>query len=378
MGIFLLLLDQIKALQEMGHEVTAICAAGPWVKRIRQEGIKVETVKWVRELDPWNDLKALYALSRLFKNYRFDIVHTHTPKAGLLGPLAARLARIPLVVHTVHGFLFHDQMPVWKRRIFWLVEKITAVCSDYLLFQSSEDMDQANKTQISQFEKNIYLGNGIDVDKFSPVNGHRDSLSLRRQYGLKESDIVVGSVGRMVYEKGFAEFFAAAEELTAKHNNLKFIVVGPEDQEQSDRVRTGHIELLKQRKAVLLLGWQEHMPDWYSMMDIFVLPSHREGVPRACMEAAAMTRPVIATNIRGCREVVLDGRNGLLFPVKDTRALVTAIERLCKDKSERIKLGEEGRRHIVANFDSRQMIQRLCNFYTRMESLLNGKSRGPQ
>jgi hypothetical protein len=126
-AIQMLLLNQIKALQGMGHDVTAVCAPGPWVSRIRSEGVRVETVPMARELSPAADIRALWHLYKLFRSQRFDVVHTHTPKAGLLGPLAARLAGGPVVGHTIHGLLFHDQMPAWRRRIFWLPEKWAAV-----------------------------------------------------------------------------------------------------------------------------------------------------------------------------------------------------------------------------------------------------------
>lgn len=373
-SIYLLLLDQIKALQEMGYEVTAVCAPGQWVERIRQQGVPVDTIGMVRELSPIHDLKSLIALYGYFRKRKFDVVHTHTPKAGLLGPLAAKLSCVPVVIHTIHGLLFHDGMPMWKRMIFYLPEKLTATFSDFLLSQSQEDIAVAIRTKLCSPKKIKYLGNGIDVTRFSPGKEYLDRSLILRELGLKEEDFVIGSVGRLVYEKGFSELFIAAEELTQKYPHVKFVIVGSHEEDQRDSVDSQWIELLKQRGAILFLDWQEDMFKWYSIMDMFVLPSHREGIPRACMEAAAMMRPIITTNIRGCREVVRDGETGFLVPLKNAKALANAMEQLIHDKQRRIEMGEMGRRHIVENFNINLVIERLGNIYLMIEPIVTQRN----
>ena len=131
MSVRLLLQDQIRALEAEGHEVVAVCAPGPWVESIRSHGVKVETVPMQREIAPLRDVRSLLALRDCFRRHKFDVVHTHTPKAGLIGPLAAQLAGVPHVVHTIHGLLFHDQMTRLKQIIFWLPEKFTATFCDH-------------------------------------------------------------------------------------------------------------------------------------------------------------------------------------------------------------------------------------------------------
>lgn len=339
MSVRILLLDQIKVLQNMGHEVVAVCADGPWVPAIRAAGVTVATVAMARELSPVKDLIALRALTRLFRGHHFDVVHTHTPKAGLLGPLAARLAGTPAIVHTVHGFMFHDRMPLWKQGLFWLPEKLTSVASHFLLSQSQEDVRVAVQRRICPPQKISYIGNGIDVTRFAPLAAgpRRD---LRRLLGIQETDFVIGSVGRLVYEKGFAELFAAVEILAARHPRLKVVIVGPEEQAQNDAISPHKIRALQQRGTVQFTGWREDMPACYSLMDLFVLPSHREGIPRACMEAAAMARPIVATDIRGCREVVKHGETGWLVPVRNVNALVQAIELLMQDPARAQAMGQ--------------------------------------
>src|SRR5579864_3876755 len=157
-SVRLLLLDQIKALEADGHEVLAICAQDPWVEAARDAGVKVETIPMEREISPLRDVRSLQALTQLFRRHKFDVVHTHTPKAGLIGPIAARLARVPHVVHTIHGLLFHDRMSRMHRAFFWMPEKITATFCDRLLSQSREDVERAVRSRLCSRAKLAYLG----------------------------------------------------------------------------------------------------------------------------------------------------------------------------------------------------------------------------
>jgi len=258
-------------------------------------------------------------------------------------------------------------MPLWKRWLFWLPEKITAAFSDFLLSQSTEDLAAATKSGLCSKTKIKYLGNGIDIAKFSShhLNGSRHFT--RMEMGISDTDIVIGSVGRLVYEKGFAELFAAAAELVERHKSWKFVIIGPKEDDQRDAVPASRIRALVRTGSVFFLNWREDVSRWYAAMDIFVLPSHREGVPRACMEAAAMGLPVITTDIRGCREVVKCNETGILVPIKDCKALVAAIEALAQDEARRTELGRKGRRHILKNFDQQLVLERLRDFYAQIQ-----------
>ncbi len=368
-SISLLLKDQIQALQAEGHEVIAVCAPGSRVEEIREQGIPVRTIPMEREISPLRDVRSLLQLYRCFRRERFDVVHTHTPKAGLLGPIAAKMAGVPMVVHTIHGLLYHDALPLWKQLLFWIPEKTTALFSDYLLSQSREDVGVAFRTWLCGKRKILYLGNGIDVSHFSPQSAAPDQKPGEQDTGTRH--VVVGSVGRLVYEKGFAELFQAAETLTSKYEKLQFVIVGPQEVDQNDAIKPGQIRDLEKRGLVRFLGWQADMPAMYRAMDLFVLPSHREGIPRACMEAAAMGLPVIATDIRGCREVVLDGQTGILVPVNNAAALTAAIEQMLQRPHNWAAMGGRARQHIVENFNNRIIIQRLCSFYAGVEGKRN-------
>jgi glycosyltransferase involved in cell wall biosynthesis len=372
-SVRLLLLDQIQALEADGHQVVAVCAPGPWVESVRSAGVEVETVPMEREIAPLQDARSTTALVHCFRKHKFDVVHTHTPKAGLIGPFAARLAGVPHVVHTIHGLLFHDRMSRLRQSFFWIPEKITATFCGRLLSQSREDMKRAVESRLCSPEKIVYLGNGIDVARFAPqaTFDRRDKL---REVDLQVHDFVVGSVGRLVKEKGFLDLFAAAEMLTGRHERIKFMVIGPREKDQNDALDDGYMEDLQRRGVVRFVNWSDDIRSWYRAMDVFVLPSYREGIPRACMEAAAMMRPVVASDIRGCREVVLDGDTGFLVPPGNVQQMVGAIERLHDDRNLAARMGERARDHIVKNFNNKDVCRRLCEFYAQLGSAENTAS----
>jgi glycosyltransferase involved in cell wall biosynthesis len=307
-------------------------------------------------------------LYKLFRRRRFDVVHTHTVKAGLLGPLAAKLAGVPVVLHTIHGLLLHDRMPRAKRWLFWFAEKFTSVFTSHLLSQSYEDVEVAIRSRLCAPERITYLGNGIDVQRFSPQTHMPSRDALRMSFGFSKSDFVIGCVTRLVYEKGCGELFAAAKRVNAAHSNVKFLVIGEREPDQNDSVSAEEIASLSEQGTIVFAGWRNDMPLCYAVMDAFLLPSHREGIPRGCMEAAAMERPVIASDIRGCREVVRHGETGLLVPVKDVNAIVDAVEQLLANRARAAAMGSAGRRHILRNHDQRQVLRRLCAFYSALGS----------
>ena len=368
MSLRYLLLNQIRAMQDAGYEVTAVSAQGPHVVAVRAMGCPVDVLPIERESSPLRDLKALYAMFRYFRRQSFDVVITHTPKAGLLGPLAAQLAGVPLVIHTVHGLLFHDRMPRWKQGVFFLAEWFTAAWSDYLFFQSREDVERARALGLKAEARVRWIGNGIDLARFDPRRREQLRAAKRVELGLSQDDWVVGTVGRLVYEKGYQELFEAAEHLFARGEKLKLVIIGPTEPDQKDSVSASQIAKLQSSQRVLFLGAREDVAELYPVMDVLVLASHREGIPRVLMEASAMEVPVIATNIRGCREVVQDGETGILTPLKNSRALAEAIETMRLEPARARAMGKAGRKRIEEQFDEGQVCQRLLGFLSELSS----------
>lgn len=367
MSVRHLLLNQLLALKEAGFDVAAASAPGPDIAPVEAAGVRHYAVPFTRRLSPLADLRAMWRLWRLFRRERFTIVHTHQVKAALYAQLAARLAGVPIVVNTVHGFYFHEHTPALKRRAWILLEKTAARASTLLLSQNREDIPTAIGEGICGRGKIEHLGNGIDVRRFDrAVVAPAATTALRREFGFAPTDVVVGFVGRLVREKGVLELFEAVRTLSVRYPSLRLLVVGPVDSDKPDALQPAAAAQFGIENISVFAGYRHDMPELYALMDVVVLPSHREGLPRAPMEAAAMGIPVVATAIRGCREVVRNGKTGLLFPVGDAARLAEAIDHILGDAELAGRLGAEARRVAMAEFDERLVFRRVASAYARL------------
>jgi glycosyltransferase involved in cell wall biosynthesis len=366
-----LLLNQMRSIAQAGYEVTGISAPGSDVPVIESMGIRHIAVPLTRRLTPLADLRALVQLYRIFRREQFTIVHTHTPKPGLLGQLAARMAGAPVVVNTVHGFYFHEHMPRLWREFYITMERIAARCSDLVLSQSREDLDTAIRLGICPRERIQLLGNGIDVQRFDRNRVDPATLAhLRSTLGLPSGVPVIGFVGRLVVEKGILELARAVQQVQSCFGPVTLLIVGGVDREKAGALNHEDIQAAAGTATCIFAGVRQDMPDMYALMDVFALPSYREGFPRAPMEASAMGAPCVVTNVRGCREAVEHERNGLIVPLRDVDALAEALIRLLRDHDRRRAMGDAGRRMAREQFDERLVFQRVLAAYHR---LLNEK-----
>jgi glycosyltransferase involved in cell wall biosynthesis len=363
-SLALLLGHQIQAYREAGFDVTGISAPGPWAESLVKDGmVHLPLPSLSRTWAPVSDLRACAALVRLFRAHRFDIVHTHNPKTGVFGRIAARLAGVPVVVNTVHGLYGIDGGRV-RRAVFLGLERLAAARSDFEFCQSAEDLELLRRLRIVRPDRSQFIGNGVDLRRFDP--GAVDRAAARAALGVDDRTLVVGTVGRLVWEKGYREFFAAAEIVRGGQPDVQFVAVGPHDDTKGDVVPREATEELERRGIVRFLGLRDDMPALYRAMDLFVLASYREGFPRSAVEAAAMGLPMILTDIRGCREVVTDGHNGLLVPARDAGALAAAILRLAGDAALRRRFGAANRERAVTHFDERRIIGQVLEVYHRL------------
>jgi glycosyltransferase involved in cell wall biosynthesis len=362
-----LLLNQLRSIQQAGYEVVGISSFGPEVPSIESAGIRHISVSMTRSLTPLSDLVSLWRLYRVMRRECFTIVHTHNPKPGLLGQLAARMAGVPIVVNTLHGFYFHEHMPPALRRFYVAMEKIAARCSDVILSQNGEDIQTAIRGRICPPEKLRYLGNGIDLQRFD--RGRMDVRVLanrRRELGIPDHAPVVGFVGRLVATKGVLELLQAARIILQCMPATRFLIIGPTDQEKADALQPEVARDYGVADACIFTGMRQDMPELYALMDVFVLPSHREGFPRSPMEASAMGVPCVVTDIRGCREAVEHGRNGLLVPLGDIPALADAVCELLRDRSKACRMGAEGWQIACERFDEQLVFEKVKMEYLRL------------
>lgn len=362
-----LLLNQMKTIEHAGYEVAGISASGPEVSAVEAAGIRHFAVPLTRRITPIADLFALWELYRVMRKEAFDVVHTHTPKAGLLGQIAARLAGVPVVINTLHGFYFHDNMNPWPRRFHIAMEKIAAFCADSILSQNREDIDTAIAEGIASEEKLRWLGNGIDIMRFAPdAVSNKEKAALRAALGIREDAAVVGFVGRLVEEKGILDLLNAARQIVDAVPSVHFLFVGPYDKEKPDALRPDVANIYGLAERCHFVGMRQDMPQMYSLMDVLVLPSYREGFPRAPMEASAMGVPAVVSDVRGCREAVEHDVNGLRFPCGDVEALAESVIALLEDQTRRKAMGGAGRKLAEERFDERLVFARVLDEYERL------------
>jgi glycosyltransferase involved in cell wall biosynthesis len=356
-----LLRGQLDAARRAGHAVEVVCAGGPLVGELEGAGFPVHVVENSRRVDPFADLRTLAAYVGLFRERRFDLVHTHNPKVNALAALAARIARVPRVVATVHGLYSHERQRPAVRRVWRTLEAASARLADLVLCQSAEDVRTARWGRIVPDTRLRSLGNGVDLARFSPARfGRDDREALRRRYGVRRGERVVGFVGRLVREKGVLELIAAS----AGRERTRVWLVGPDERgAKRDALEPAALTAGGQ---LSWLGLQRDMPPLYAAMDVVVLPSHREGFPRTLLEASAMARPIVASSIRGCREAVSDGETGLLVPPAQPGALRAALDALLGDPARRRALGRAARARAHARFDERAVFDRIALAYREL------------
>ncbi len=376
MSLEWLLGPQLEAFQRAGFEVVGASAPGPFVERLEARGIRhLPLHHATRAMDLAEDVKAMYELRELFVRERPAVVHTHNPKPGVYGRLAARSAGVPVVVNTVHGLYALPGDPLARRAVVYGLERVAAACSDQELLQNVEDLDVLLHLGIPR-QRITVLGNGVDLARFDGVRGGRrgDGRSgrdrLRRAWGIGPDEVVIGAVGRLVREKGYPELIAAFTRVRVDHPGARLVVVGPEDPDKADGL--GAPERAEAEAAgVVFVGARDDMPDVYRAFDIYALASHREGFPRSAMEAAAMGLPVLATDIRGCRQVVDHGRTGLLVPLGDHDRLASGLGVLVGDEARRARMGAAGRAKAVSEFDQQAVIDRTLAVYDRLLSAVD-------
>jgi glycosyltransferase involved in cell wall biosynthesis len=370
MSLALLLLPQLTAFREVGYDVVGVSAPGPYVPLLEDHGIRhVALERSTRAANLRADLAAARAFVRICRRLRPDIVHTHNPKPGVYGRIGARLARVPHVVNTVHGLYAQPTDPFRRRAAVYALERVAASFSDLELVQNPEDVSTLRRLRIPRRKLRV-LGNGVTLGRFDPTLYADARREVRAELGIGDEEVLVGLVGRLVAEKGYREVFAAAREVHRRQPGARFVVAGPMDPDKADAITVAERDRASAAAGVRFLGLYDEVERLYAAMDLYVLASHREGFPRSAMEAAAMGLPIVATDIRGCRQVVDHDRTGLLVPVRDPAALTDAIGALVADRERRTRMGAAARDKALAEFDDRRQVAITLEVY---EGLLAGR-----
>lgn len=337
-----------------GQIVHIACAKGEMFEKLIKEGLEMIEVPFVRAISFKDNYSSILSLYKLMKKEKYDIVHVHTPVAALLGRIAAKLAGVKKVVYTAHGFYFNEDMKKQQYQFYYWIEKIAArFFTDWLLIQSKEDYQLAIKNKFMKKNQIIHLSNGVDVfEKFNPNHfSLNDGFKYREKLAIEQDAIVFLFVGRLVTEKGIYELLDAFRKLRAENSKVVLLVVGANSKSERE-----HTITFKEEEKIHFLGERNDINYLLHMSDVFVLPSYREGLPRSIIEAMSMGKPIIATNIRGCREEVFEGVNGILVEPKDAVQLKNALSNMYSNDELRMRFGENSREIAVKHFNETEIL----------------------
>lgn len=330
------------------------------IEKLIREGINVKVIQMRREINPVRDLQALVKIYRFLRREKFDIVHTHSSKAGFLGRLAAKLSGVPVILYTPHAFSFHRGI-LGTNRFYLFLERFAAIFTDKIIAVSEGEKKIAIENRVAAPEKIVTIENGIRLSEFD--GRETDAGSLKAALGIGEDSSVVGMVARLSTQKGYQYFLKASKEVSRQFPNVKFVLVG-----HGEQWRRAHdiINELGIDKHVIMTGQMVNTIRIYPIFDVFVLSSLWEGLPYVVLEAMAMGKPVIASRIPGIEDAVIDRETGYLVDPGDVSGLSAAIVDLLTDRGTAAGMGMKGRMEIENRFTLKDKMRKIENLYVSM------------
>jgi glycosyltransferase involved in cell wall biosynthesis len=358
-----------EGLHQRGHQVTLIAGPtrgpeGSLVERARAGGYKFIVVpELIRSVNPWMDARAYRMLCLEFSRLKPDIVHTHSSKAGILGRFAAERARVPRIVHTIHGMSFNRTQPWPLRKLCARLERKAARCSDAIVAVANAMIEQAVTARICRRQKLRTIYSGIEIDRFTPTR--YDRAAIRRTWGVSDDHVVVGTIARLFRRKGYEQLIPIMQKTAQREPRLRFVWVGDGAQRhmyEAELARLG----LRDKTTLVGLVPPACVPEQLAGFDVLAHTSQWEGLPRGVVQALLMQVPAVAFDIDGTPEVVLDGQTGRLVPLNDTSKFAEAVLELAGSADLRRGMGHAGREHCRHRFDWHEMVTQLESLYEQL------------
>lgn len=355
----------VRHLQSVGYEVAVACSsekaadAPGLLADIESDGCQLFSVPISRQIRPTSDLLAIYKLYRVIKRFEPQIVHTQTSKAGIVGRIAAWLAGVPVIVHTAHAFSFHPYLPPAVYWFYVFIEKWAGRFSDVILVDTDSVRDDGLRHRVVMDpRKLVTIPMGIDLKKFSPsLRGNSNILEV---LGIMPQSIVVGTIARLVPDKGLDCFIKMASLVLTQCQGVIFLIVGDGPLRQTLELQAGDLGI---GSSVIFAGHRSDVPELLNAMDVFVLPTLREGFGVVFAEAMAMKKPVVGSMIGPVAEVVEDGVTGFLVPPQSAEQFAERVVQLLCDGTKRKTFGEAGRRRVEARFSEAHMCVQIEKQY---------------
>ncbi len=335
---------------------------GSLIEEVQRRGVPLTILpEMLRQISPRNDLMALWKMYRLMKTRHFTIVHTHSSKAGILGRLAAKMAGVPVIVHTVHGWSFHDYMPAKVRLTYVLLERLTAAFSQALIAVAQKDIDKGLRYKIGRAEQYRLIRSAIPLEEFNPALYNR--AAVRAELGLPQDAPVLGNVGRFSEQKNPLDWVRVAGRVGRADTSTRFLLVG-------DGPLRSEVEAALRQEGIfertLLTGLRRDVPRMLAAMDVFLLTSLWEGLPRVLPQAMAMGIPVAAYQADGTIEAIAEGQSGFLCPPGDLDGMAGQCLSLLQNAEMRLAMGKAGRAFAQKEFDVKNMVTEIARLYEEL------------
>lgn len=364
-----------------GMDVTLLAGIDPGPEgnlhqEARDAGLALELMpRLVRPIRPFNDLLALLQLYRYMRRGEFDIVHTHSSKAGILGRIAARWARVPIVVHTLHSLVFHDYQSRFKNGVYVALKKRCAPLADALIAVNQKTIDGAIAAGIGRPDQYVKIFSGMELAPFLEARGRWTPSEARKSLGIPGDAPVVGKVARLFPLKGHDAFLDAIEAIARREPRCFFLIVGDgvlRDDLEARIARMG----LDDRTVFTGLVSPEDVPRHIQAMDVVVHTSLREGIARVLPQAGAVGKPVVCFDLDGAPEVIEQGGSGYLVPPRDTKAMAERVLELLADPKARARMGEAGRAFAAEHYPAERMVEKVNAVYRRFADRLSQRGAG--
>jgi glycosyltransferase involved in cell wall biosynthesis len=332
---------------------------GSLISEVQQRGIPLTIVpQLTRQISPLNDMRTVWKLASIMRARRYAIVHTHSSKAGILGRTAARLAKTRVILHSVHGWSFHDHMSPWLKRFYTTLEKWAATFSEALMVVSQSDIHKGIKAGIGRKEQYQLIRSAIPLEEFDPAKFNR--AAMRRALGIPLDAPVLGTVGRFSTQKNPLDWVRVARQVQQVLPECCFLLVG-------DGPLRSKVEFALQEAGIfdrtVLTGIRRDVAQMLAAMDVFLLTSLWEGLPRVIPQALSMCKPVVANRVDGVSEAIQNGKSGVLISTGDLAGMASSCLELLSDAQRREEMGQAGREFVKHEFDLYRMLSQIDHLY---------------
>ena len=348
------------------YEVVAVSGADVHLVNVaNREGVRTIPIAMQRAIRPFHDLISLWKLYQLFRNEKPQIVHSITPKAGLLSMVAAYFAGVPIRIHTFTGLIFPSKSG-WLQKLLIFMDKMLCKCATHIYPEGQGVKNDLLNYRITSKPLHVLANgniNGIDTAYFNRKEVSFNQIQeLKKKIGIHTTDFVFIFVGRLVTDKGINELIGAFNEFSKINSTIKLLLVGPQEVEL-DPLSNITLNLLKVNKSIIEVGFQHDVRSYYAIADALIFPSYREGFPNVVLQAGAMGLPSIVTNISGSNEIIKNGKNGIVIPVKYQKSIYDALKIVFEDTALRNELQKNARPMVVSRYEQQLVWDAILNEY---------------